>query len=273
MAIDFNNREAIGRLNDLFVNPTGWGSGVISALTAAFGASNPFNSAALADTGDAAGQVPVLDSAGVMEDHLKPATAAVAGAVRVSPTRTTRTAASGFPLVMFAAQALAALRAADPNQNLFGTPIIYRGTHPRLPFNLTLPTNAGFVLMVGASDDTRENISQMQISGTTFNNVAAPNITVGNASAAPANRAKRGADIRPLTATERGGVFRFGLYLTGFGQIRNILTTDLVTDVSGQNSDLVVAFKVETPNGMTLRLGGGGGVNIQSSYFILIPAQ
>jgi len=262
MAINFNNRDEIGRLNDLFVNPTGWGSGVISALTAAFGASNPFNSAALADTGDAAGQVPVLDSAGVKEDHLKPASAAVAGAVRVSPTRTTRTAASGFPLVMFAAEALSSLRAADPNQNLFGGASINRGSQTSTA--IALMSDAGFVLIVGANET-----SPTQISGTTFMETVAPNITVGNASAAPADGAKRGADIRPLTATERGGVFRFGLYLTGFGQPR-------ASDFAGQNSDLVIAFKEETPNGMTLNLVGGAvgtRVGSNASYFIHIPAQ
>ena len=270
MPIDFNNRDALGRLNDLCIYPTGWGSRVIDTLTAAFGNDNPFNSAALADTGNAAGQVPVLDSAGVQERHLRPATAATAGVVRISPTTTTRTASGGFPLVMFAATALTALRAADPNQNLFGRATINRGTSSRLPGTITLQTNAGFVLMVGGNGNT-----SMQISGSTFMNVAAPDITVGNSSAALADGAKRGDAIRPLTATELGGVFRFGLYLTGFGQGRNFVGGNLISDFTGQNSDLVIAFKEETPSGMTLRLAGGegGGAVPNNSYFIQIPAQ
>ena len=268
MAIDFNNQDAIGRLNDLFNNPTGWGSRVIDTLTAAFGESNPFNSAALADTGNAEGQVPVLDSAGVQERHIKPATVALGGAVRISPTTTTRNASGGFPLIMFAATALTALRAADPNQNLFGSARINRGTQGS--YDATLQTNAGFVLLVGSNGNT-----SMQISGSTFMNVAAPDITVGNSSAAPADGAKRGDDIRPLTATELVGVFRFGLYLTGFGQGRNFVGSNLISDFTGQNSDLVIAFKEETPSGMTLRIAGGmgGGAAPNDSYFIQIPAQ
>ena len=270
MAIDFNNQDAIGRLNDLFNNPTGWGSRVIDTLTAAFGASNPFNSAALADTGDSEGQVPVLDSAGVQERHLKPATVALGGAVRISPTTTNRNAAGGFPLVMFAVQALTTLRAADPNQNLFGIPRINRGT--QASYDTTLQTNAGFVLLVGANDGN----TPMRISGATFMNVVAPDITVGNASAALADGAKRGDDIRPLTTTELGGVFRFGLYLPGFGQLR---TSGLLfgsearnaSDFAGQSSDLVIAFKEETPREWRLNRVGGEGDN--RAYFIQIPAQ
>ena len=270
MAIDFNNQDAIGRLNDLFNNPTGWGSRVIDTLTAAFGASNPFNSAALADTGNAAGQVPVLDSAGVQERHIKPATAATAGAVRISPTTTTRTASSGFPLVMFAAQALTALRAADPNQNLFGRPTIDRGSNVNQ--RIELISNAGIVLLVGSSEDG----NPMRISGTTFMDVVAPDITVGSASAAPADGEKRGDVIRPLTTTELGGVFRFGLYLPGFGQLR---TSGLLfgsearnaSDFAGQSSDLVIAFKEETPREWRLNRVGGEGDN--RAYFIQIPAQ
>ena len=118
----------------------------------------------------------------------------------------------------------------------------------------------------------------MRISGTTFMNVVAPDITVLPTSADPADGEKRGDDIRQLTATERGGVFRFGLYLTGFGQPRNVPhpTLDLRNEFVGQNSDLVIAFKEETPNRMTLRLAGGdnvGPLGANRSYFIQIPAQ
>lgn len=243
MAIDFNNQESLGRLNDIFNNPTGWGSGVIAALTAALGANNPFNSTALADTGDAEGNVPVLDAEGIQEQHLPPATTSTDGAVRISPGSTTNAISDGFPLVLLVAEVLSLLNV-SPRFGLFSDGRVISATRldPRRPnFFISLPTSAGISLISGGV--SRRFVSSTTVTGRQYvapNGVVTnpPQISILNTPiSVPDSDAKRGDNVRLLTDTERGDVFRWGLYLPGFGRYER----------TGK-SDMVLAFKEVTPS-------------------------
>ena len=262
MPIDFNNQDALGRLNDLFGNPTGWGRGVISALTAAFGPSNPFNSAALADTGDAAGQVPVLGPDGVQERHLKPASATTAGAVRTASGRTTSRASNGFPLVLAASLVADVLQASTLEQNLFGAPVIVRPSSIGSP--VALPTQEGFFLAVAAGE-SRASPTTTTFRAQDFNTTRGFSITLDNArfgTPLPAN-------VEVISQADRGNVIRFGLRLRMFGRLnsRNFQHTP---------GDVVFGYKETTPDGMRLSISGGLGIAADASdsaLFVVFPVN
>jgi len=79
---DTNITAPLGRLRALTAGATSFASDIVSLLTAAFGTSNPFGTAATRDTGTAEGNVPLLGAGGRIEPSLLPtATATDRGAV------------------------------------------------------------------------------------------------------------------------------------------------------------------------------------------------
>jgi len=69
---DTNITAPLGRLRALTAGATSFASDIVSLLTAAFGTSNPFGTAATRDTGTAEGNVPLLGAGGRIEPSLLP---------------------------------------------------------------------------------------------------------------------------------------------------------------------------------------------------------
>lgn len=266
MPIDFANRDALAELNDIFNNPTGWGSGVIAAITAALGTNNPFNSAALADTGDATGNVPVLGANGISEAHLNAATTADAGVVRTAEARTSDAASGGFPLVMAASLVANILQTSRQQQGLlFNVPTIIRATSSFV--NVALPTEAGIVFAVGSGNSIGQISTTFEIRDS--NNIrSASSFTLTNAESFGGALLSRAEIINP------GDVFRLGLRLRGFGRLYGQEFTG-VPDFTGTSSDVLFGFKVATSAGMQLRIRGGGRNTtadiFDEALFVLFP--
>lgn len=271
MPINFNKSDEINRLNDLFNNQTGWGSGVIDIFTDLLSnATNPFGSAALANEGDSANNVPVLDGEGIQEAHLRAASSTGNGAVRLIESTTGESTSDGFPLVMTASLILSILQSADSRTNIIKEATTWRAGSPDFPLRFILPTEPGIVVLVGSTHPDSSGIPlgrvNARLSGaagpggqTMFQGVLSPDITFRPSQ--HGNQFGRTHSSILLSPGQLGGVLRFGILLPGFGaKPVNIPSTfpghnrgrEFQKDRDYIASDLVVGFKETTPAGFPL---------------------
>jgi len=249
MPINFNRRDEIDRLTDLFGNPTGWGSGVINLLTGLLGSANPFNSAALADAGDAAGNVPVLDAGGIQETHLNPASASDAGVVRTAEAGTTDALSGGFPLVMAASLAASMLPTStgvargtewfELVESWFGGRGDLDGGDSR---EIETGTGRGILILSGARTG-RGLFGQPVRFGNRARLSGSRSSSDHRSGGFSVEASGFGGGISPalLSSTELGDDFRWGFRLPGFGQ---------------SGAELVIAFKEESTQSSFILRGG-----------------